>query len=52
MFGDLWSPTLLGLALDYLVPTLAMMALPIGFAVATAVWWPRRREAEPRPTIS
>ncbi|MEJ7602179.1 MAG: MFS transporter [Kofleriaceae bacterium] len=50
LLGDLWSPTVLGLALDYLVPTLAMMILPIGFAVATALWWPRRREAEPLPS--
>ena len=45
LFGDLWSPTLVGLLLDYLIPTVAMMALPVGFAIATAVWWPRSREA-------
>lgn len=49
LFGDLWSPTLLGLALDYLLPAVAMMALPLGFAIATAVWWPRRHEAEVIP---
>lgn len=45
LFGDLWSPALLGLFLDHLPATLAMMALPAGFAIATSVWWPRRREA-------
>ena len=45
LFGDLWSPSLVGLFLDYLIPTAAMMALPLGFAIATAVWWPRVREA-------
>ena len=45
LFGDLWSPSLLGLLRDSLEPMIAMMALPVGFAIATAVWWPRRREA-------
>ena len=45
LFGDLWSPSLVGLLLDYLLPTVAMMALPVGFAIATGVWWPRAREA-------
>ena len=45
LFGDLWSPALLGLLLDHLAIVIAMMALPIGFAIATAVWWPRTREA-------
>lgn len=46
LFGDLWSPSLVGLFLDYLPITLGMMALPLGFAIATLVWWPRRHEAE------
>ncbi len=46
LFGDLWSPSLLGLALDNLVVVAAMMLLPLGFAIATYVWWPRRAEAE------
>lgn len=45
LFGDLWSPSLVGLFLDHLPLALAMMALPLGFAIATWVWWPRRREA-------
>jgi MFS transporter, Spinster family, sphingosine-1-phosphate transporter len=49
LFGDLWSPSLLGLLLDSLKgrPVVAMMALPAGFAIAAAVWWPRAREAAP-----
>jgi MFS transporter, Spinster family, sphingosine-1-phosphate transporter len=45
LFGDLWSPSLVGLFLDYLPLALAMMALPLGFAIATYVWWPRKSDA-------
>jgi MFS family permease len=45
LFGDLWSPTLLGVLLDYIVATIAMMALPITFALSAYIWWPRRSEA-------
>lgn len=45
LFGDLWSPSLVGLFMDHLPITLAMMALPVGFAIATLVWWPRPSEA-------
>jgi hypothetical protein len=45
LFGDLWSPSLLGLLLDHLELIPAMMALPACFAIAAVVWWPRRREA-------
>jgi MFS family permease len=46
LFGDLWSPSLLGLLKDHVEPTIAMMSLPITFAVAAYIWWPRKREAE------
>ncbi len=46
LFGDLWSPTLLGLLRDLLDPSIAMMALPITFALSAFIWWPRRSEAE------
>ncbi len=49
LFGDLWSPSLVGLFLDYLIVAAAMMALPLGFAIATAVWWPRAHEAADDP---
>ncbi|HLL23540.1 MAG TPA: hypothetical protein VK427_15490, partial [Kofleriaceae bacterium] len=45
LFGDLWSPPLVGLFIDHLPLALAMMSLPVGFAIATFVWWPRRSEA-------
>jgi MFS transporter, Spinster family, sphingosine-1-phosphate transporter len=45
LFGDLWSPSVLGLLNDLLISTVAMMALPITFALSAYVWWPRRREA-------
>lgn len=47
LFGDLWSPSLLGLLLDHLDLIAAMLLLPAGFAIAAAVWWPRPREAAP-----
>ena len=47
LFGDLWSPSLVGLLLDHLPLALAMMSLPLGFGIAAAVWWPRAREATP-----
>jgi MFS transporter, Spinster family, sphingosine-1-phosphate transporter len=46
LFGDLWSPAVLGLLYDYLVPAAAMMAVPIVFAWAAYAWWPREREVE------
>jgi len=49
LFGDLWSPSLIGLFLDYLPITLGMMALPATFGIAAAVWWPRAREAHRTP---
>ncbi len=49
LFGDLWSPSLVGLFLDHLPLALGMMVLPAGFAIATAIWWPRAREA-PAPS--
>lgn len=45
LFGDLWSPPLLGLLNDHLPSTIAMMALPITFGAAALIWWPRAREA-------
>src|SRR4029079_14722429 len=45
LFGDLWSPPALGLLNDHLPARIAMMALPVTFAVAAYVWWPRMREA-------
>ena len=49
LFGDLWSPPLVGLFLDHLPLTLAMMSLPLAFGIAWLVWWPRRSEATPSP---
>lgn len=46
LFGDLWSPLLVGVLMDNLELVFAMMALPVGFLVATIVWWPRAHEAD------
>ena len=45
LLGDLWSPPALGLLQDALPVRLAMMALPVAFAISAAVWWPRALEA-------
>jgi MFS family permease len=46
LFGDLWSPTLLGGIADAADSMLvAMLTLPVAVAIAAAVWWPRAREA-------
>lgn len=54
LFGDLWSPPLLGALRDGMehviankvtATTVAMMALPITFALSAYWWWPRKREA-------
>ncbi len=45
LFGDLWSPSVLGLLNDLLISSVAMMAVPLVFALSAYVWWPRAREA-------
>jgi predicted MFS family arabinose efflux permease len=42
VFGDLWSPPLVGFLADRLPMTIAMMTLPIAIAISAWVWWPRR----------
>jgi MFS family permease len=44
--GDLWSPPALGLLQDNLPIVVAMMALPLAFALAAYLWWPRAKEAQ------
>jgi MFS family permease len=46
LFGDLWSPSVLGLLMDHVEIVFAMLVLPMLFAVASAVWWPRKHEGE------
>jgi MFS family permease len=41
VFGDLWSPPLVGLLADNLPIQLAMMTLPVAIALSAVVWWPR-----------
>jgi MFS transporter, Spinster family, sphingosine-1-phosphate transporter len=45
LFGDLWSPTVLGLLNDVLISGVAMMAVPLVFAYSAYLWWPREKEA-------
>jgi MFS family permease len=39
LFGDLWSPPLLGYLMDHLPITTAMMGVPIAIATSAVVWW-------------
>lgn len=49
LFGDLWSPSILGLLNDVLISHIAMMAVPLGFAWSAYLWWPRnRRNSDPQ----
>lgn len=50
LLGDLWSPTVLGLLNDILISVVAMMAVPLVFAVSAYIWWPRKKELEPTAT--
>ncbi len=43
LFGDLWSPPLVGLIADYAPMRFAMMILPIAFAASGIIWWVRPR---------
>nr|HEX4312993.1 MFS transporter [Kofleriaceae bacterium] len=45
LFGDLWSPTVLGFLADELPGAIAMMAVPLVFGVSAWIWRPRRAEA-------
>lgn len=42
MFGDLWSPPLVGLLSDVMPMRLALMFLPLSIATSAVVWWSRR----------
>jgi MFS family permease len=42
VFGDLWSPPLVGLLADHLPIQLAMMSLPVAIGLSAWLWWPRR----------
>ena len=46
LFGDLWSPALIGLIADHAPMELAMLMLPVAFAVGAGIWWmPKPRGA-------
>jgi hypothetical protein len=46
LLGDLWSQAALGGLNDVLPAVIAMMSVPVSFAVCAWTWWPRAREAE------
>lgn len=45
VFGDLWSPPVVGVLADHLPIQLAMMTLPIAVALSAILWWPRKIRA-------
>ena len=42
LLGDLWSPPLMGEAIDHVPMRVAMMLVPLGVAISGVVWRPRR----------
>lgn len=46
VFGDLWSPPVVGLLADHLPIQIAMMTLPIAIVFSAYLWWPRGVAAE------
>lgn len=47
LLGDLWSPALIGLIADHAPMELAMLMLPVAFAVGAGIWWmPKPRAPE------
>jgi MFS family permease len=48
VFGDLWSPPLVGFLADHIAIELAMMTLPLAVAVSAFLWWPRKGTAAAR----
>jgi len=45
IFGDLWSPPLVGLLADHLPIQVAMMTLPLAIGLSAWLWWPRTATA-------
>ena len=39
LFGDLWSPPLIGLVADHVSMAWAMLVVPATFALASLFWW-------------
>jgi len=61
LFGDLWSPPLVGILSDHLPPRIAMLSLAVAIGLSAFFWWPRAAEGArptrtptrtPRPTSS
>jgi MFS family permease len=45
LFGDLWSPPAIGLAIDHMPIRMALMILPVAIAISFLIWIPRRKPA-------
>jgi len=45
VFGDLWSPPLVGVLADHLPIQIAMLTLPVAIAASAMLWWPRKASA-------
>lgn len=43
MFGDLWTPPLVGLLADVVPMVMAMMSLPVMLGISALIWWPAHR---------
>ncbi len=45
VFGDLWSPPLVGLLADLMPIQIAMLTLPLAIAISAFLWWPKKERA-------
>jgi MFS family permease len=52
LFGDLWSPPLVGVLSDHMPPRLAMLTLAVAIGLSGYLWWPRRAEIDEGPAAS
>lgn len=55
VFGDLWSPPIVGALADHLPIQLAMMMLPVAIGLSALLWWPRKgagRGAPPKEAVT
>jgi hypothetical protein len=50
LFGDLWSPPLVGVLSDHMPPRLAMLTLAVAIGLSGYLWWPRRADIDEGPS--
>jgi len=49
LFGDLWSPPVVGLLSDAVTPRIAMLSIAFAIGLSGYLWWPRASEGPTPP---